>query len=133
MISDGSLRIVHEDEVEERQLPGRAMRWLAANDTLGADGLSVCVIRVPAGSTVNPAHAHTNGEEFIYILSGHGKVLVDGRVGEVTTGSGVLFPRNAVHMLRNSGSDEMKVICFFAPPGHPDTYEYHENVSFPEE
>lgn len=133
MTHDGSLRVVHESEVAERELPGRAMRWLADERTLGAEGLSVCVIRVPPGSTVNPAHAHTDGEEFIYLLSGNGEVLVDGKVGEVTTGSGVLFPRHAVHMLRNSGDEEMKVICFFAPPGHPDTYEYHDNVRFPED
>jgi hypothetical protein len=36
-------------------------------------------------------------------------------------------------MVRNSGASELKVICFFAPPSSLDTYEYHPEVSFPEE
>lgn len=133
MVTDNTLRIVHEHEIIEAELPGRSMRWLASGETLGAESLSVCVIRVSAGSTVNPAHSHPQGEEFIYILNGEGRVLVDGRVGAVRAGTGVLFPRNSVHMLQNSGDVEMKVICFFAPPAHPDNYDYHDSVEFPTE
>jgi len=132
MIHEDTLRIIHESEAAESELPGRSMRWLASAETLEAELLSVCVIRVPPGSTVNPAHAHPQGEEFIYLLSGAGRVLVDGRVGEVRAGSGVLFPRQSVHMLQNTGEEEMKVVCFFSPPAHPENYEYHEDVRFPE-
>ena len=132
MKENNALRIVHEGDIAETELPGRSMRWLASGDALGAESLSVCLIRVPAGSTVNPAHSHPQGEEFIYILRGEGRVLVDGRLAEVRAGTGVLFPKDAVHMLQNNGSEEMKVICFFAPPAHPDNYDYHDAVVFPE-
>ena len=133
MTNENTLRIVHEDEINESELPGRSMRWLASGETLGAESLSVCVIRVPAGSTVNPAHSHPQGEEFIYIMSGEGRVLVDGEVGDVRAGTAVLFPRNSVHMLQNNGTQEMKVVCFFAHPAHPDNYDYYESVEFPAE
>ena len=131
MTFDESLRIIHESEAVEEKRPGRYMRWLASSSVLGSEMLSSCLIRVLPGETVLPAHAHTQGEELIYIISGTGSVLVDGKVGAVKNGSTVLFPRKAVHMLRNDGTDEMKVICFFAPPAHPDNYEYHEDVHFP--
>jgi hypothetical protein len=42
-------------------------------------------------------------------------VLVSGEVTAVREGMAILFHR-PVHMLHNSGAEEMKVICFFAPP-----------------
>jgi quercetin dioxygenase-like cupin family protein len=90
------------------------------------------VIHVAPGERVRPAHSHPNGEEVIYIINGTGRVLVDGEVQAVKAGSTVLFPRGAVHMLHNTGPDEMKVVCFFAPPTSLANYKLHEDVDFPE-
>ena len=110
---------VHESDVEELGLPGRSMRWLVSDKdhALHASHCSACVIRVAPGDKVTPAHSHPNGEEVIYIIRGSGRVLVEGDVTPVRAGSTVLFPRGAVHMLHNSGTEEMKVICFFAHCG----------------
>jgi hypothetical protein len=35
-------------------------------------------------------------------------------------------------MLHNTGSEEMKVICFFAPATGLDNYRLHEGVDFPD-
>jgi quercetin dioxygenase-like cupin family protein len=93
--------------------------------------MSVCVIRVAPGETVRPAHSHPNGEETIYIIRGTGRVLVSGEVATVTEGSTVLFPQGAVHMLQNTGKEEMKVICFFAPASDLSNYKFFETVQFP--
>lgn len=126
-----SVPTLHEDDVEELDLPGRRLRWLVTPELLQAQHLSVCVIRVAAGETVRPAHSHPNGEEVIYIITGSGRVLVDGEVSPVREGSVVLFPQGQVHMLQNTGPDEMKVICFFAPATSLDNYKFFENVEFP--
>ncbi len=123
---------VHETEIEELSKPGRFMRWLVTPENMGAEHLSVNLIRVPAGETVKPAHSHPNGEEVIYIMSGTGKVYIDGNVDAVSAGTAVLFRQGAVHMLRNDGSDEMKVICFFAPASDLSTYRFFEEIEFPE-
>jgi len=126
------MKTIHESEAKEKQMPGRLMRWLASAQVLGAEKLSVCIIRVPVGETVYPAHSHPNSEELIYILRGSGRVLVDGEVGLVRQGTVVLFPEGSVHMLQNNGIKEMKVICFFAPPSDPTIYKYFEDIKFPE-
>lgn len=126
-----SVPVIHETDVEEVALPGRHMRWLVNAERLGAQYLSVCVIRVGPGEKVRPAHAHPNGEETIYIMSGSGRVVVDGEVAPVRAGTAVLFPQGSVHMLQNTGSDEMKVVCFFAPPSNLATYEFFDEVDFP--
>ena len=127
-----SIPTIHESEVEELDLPGRSLRWLVAADRIAAQHCSSCVIRVPPGEKVKPAHSHPLGEEVIYIMSGSGRVLVSGEVASVRAGSTVLFPQGAVHMLQNTGSEEMKVVCFFAPATDLDNYKLHEGIDFPD-
>jgi quercetin dioxygenase-like cupin family protein len=127
-----SVRIVHEDDAEELALPGRRLRWLINSELLDSQHMSVCMIRVAPGEKVRPAHSHPNGEEAIHIITGSGRVLVEGEVSAVRAGSTVLFPQGSVHMLQNTGTEEMKVICFFAPGTNLDNYKFFERVDFPD-
>lgn len=127
-----SVSTVHETEIEGLDLPGRNLKWMVNADVLGANHMSVCLIKVAPGDKVRPAHSHPNGEESIYIITGEGRVLVNGEVSPVRAGSIVLFPQGQVHMLHNTGSTEMKVVCFFAPPTSLDNYKMFEDVDFPD-
>lgn len=127
-----NLRIIHEGEAQELALPGRQLRWLISPDSVKAEHMSVALIRVAPGEKVRPAHSHPNGEEAIHIIKGTGRVLVEGEVGTVREGSTVLFPQGAVHMLHNTGSEEMRVICFFAPASNLDNYRFFDGVDFPD-
>lgn len=124
--------IIHEDDVEQLKKPGRDVRWLINNENVGSKHLSVLLIDVPVGSTVKPAHSHPDGEEVIYIIHGKGRVWIDGQVSDVDKGNAVLFPQGSVHMLQNSGDEQMKVICFFAPAADFTSYQFYEDITFPE-
>jgi mannose-6-phosphate isomerase-like protein (cupin superfamily) len=124
------MKIIHESEVDEKKIPGRFIRWIADDKTMQPKYLSSCVIRVLPGETVQPAHAHTEGEELIYIMSGTGQAWVDGEIQPIRIGSAVLFEQGQVHMIRNVGDSEMKVVCFFAPPTGLDNYKFYEGVAF---
>jgi uncharacterized cupin superfamily protein len=124
--------VIHESEVPEQDLPGRHLRWVANAEALDPKHLSACVIRVAPGETVRPAHRHPHGEELIYIIRGSGRVWVDGAIDPVRAGSLVLFRQGLVHMLQNTGEEEMKVVCFFAPATGLANYEFVEGVEFPE-
>ena len=126
------MTIINEDEVPEVEHPGRFMRWLVNEDSLKAKNLSVCVIRVMPGEAVRPAHSHPNSEELIYIITGSGKVMIENEVGPVRAGSAVLFEQGKVHILKNTGDVEMKVVCFFAPATNLDNYKIFEDITFPE-
>jgi uncharacterized cupin superfamily protein len=132
MMSSAGVPTWHEDSAPEFDLPGRRFRWLVAEGALGARHCSACVIWVRPGEKVRPAHSHPHGEEVIYIISGEGRVLVSGEVASVRSGSVVLFPQGAVHMLHNTGTVEMKVMCFFAPATSLDNYKFHEGIDFPD-
>jgi quercetin dioxygenase-like cupin family protein len=126
-----NLPVTHEDDVEELALPGRHLRWVVNEQSLNAAKCSMCVIRVAPGETVRPAHSHPNGEEVIYIVRGSGRVMIEGQVEAVREGSIVLFPQGAVHMLQNTGAEEMKAVCFFAPSTNLENYKMFEGVEFP--
>jgi uncharacterized cupin superfamily protein len=126
------VKIVHESEVPERHVPGRSLRWIADGASMQPRYLSSCVMRVLPGETVRHAHSHPQGEELIYVIAGSGKVAVDGEVRPLEPGTEVLFTQGCVHQVRNSGTEELKVICFFAPPADLGTYVFHEDVAFPE-
>jgi quercetin dioxygenase-like cupin family protein len=127
-----SVPVIHEGDAAELDLPGRHLRWLVSNTGLSSTQCSACLIHVAPGERVRPAHSHPNGEEVIYIIRGTGRVLVAGEVQAVRAGSTVLFPQGAVHMLHNTGTEEMKVVCFFAPATDLANYRMHEGVDFPD-
>jgi mannose-6-phosphate isomerase-like protein (cupin superfamily) len=123
---------IHEDDAEALGLPGRELRWLVGRDGIPASHCSTCVIQVAPGDKVRPAHSHPNGEEVIYIIHGSGRVLVGSDVRPVRAGMAVLFPQGVVHMLHNTGTEPMKVVCFFAPPTGLENYRMHADVDFPD-
>ena len=123
--------IVHESDIPEKSLPGRSFRWLANEESLDPKFMSVSLIRVPPGERVRPAHSHPNGEELIYIIRGTGRVLVGEEVDPVREGTAVLFPQGVPHMLHNTGDEELKVICFFAPATNLDNYKFFDDIDFP--
>jgi quercetin dioxygenase-like cupin family protein len=126
------LPIVDETTVEEASLEGRRLRWVVTKENTGAQYCTLAVIRVAPHARALPAHSHPEGEEIIYILNGHGRVLIDGEIEPVKAGCAVLFPRGKVHILENLSDEEMKVACFFAPPAGFANYKMFENVDFPE-
>jgi quercetin dioxygenase-like cupin family protein len=126
------MKIIHESEVEEKKIPGRFIRWIADEKTLQPKHLSSCVIRVMPGETVQPAHSHPEGEELIYVMSGSGEAWVDGRIEPMRAGSAVLFEQGSVHMIRNTCDEQMKVVCFFAPPTGLENYRLYEGLEFAE-
>ncbi len=127
-----SVPLIHETDAEELDLPGRHLRWVVSEECIPAKHCSACVIRVAPGEKVRPAHSHPNGDEIIYIIRGTGRVMVAGEVAPVREGTTVLFPQGAVHMLHNTGQEEMKVVCFFAPSTNLENYLMFEGVDFPE-
>lgn len=125
-----ALPIVHESDIAALDLPGRMLRWVVTKETTGAEHCSVAMIEVQAGQKVRPAHSHPHGEEVIYLVSGSGRVWIDGEIGEVRTGSMVLFPQGKPHMLQNTSDEVMKVVCFFAPATSLDNYQMFEGLGF---
>ena len=127
-----SLPIVDESTVEESALQGRHLKWVITNENTGAKYCTFAVIRVAPQGRALPAHSHPAGEEIIYILNGHGRVLIGDEIEPVKAGCAVLFQQGKIHILENLSDEEMKVACFFAPPAGFENYRMFEDIDFPE-
>ncbi len=59
------------------------------HETLGLTGAEISINNLPAGASVPFVHAHKTNEEVYAILSGKGKVIIDGEEIELTKGDWV--------------------------------------------
>lgn len=70
---------------------------------------------LPPGGQVRE-HGHTVGHELIYISRGKGKVTINGKPHEVYEGCTVLFAHNDIHIIDNTGDEDMHMFWVFLPP-----------------
>ncbi len=90
---------------------------LATPEKAGNRQVLVALCRIPAGQAA-PWHAHEGHEEFIYILSGSGEFLVEGRDPiAVRPGSLNLVPPDTRHCHRASATEDLLFLWGYAPPG----------------
>ena len=65
-----------------------------------------------------PLHSHAH-EEAIYVLAGEGIAHLERRSQRIRPGSSIFLPPGTPHCLENQGSEELKVLGVFSPPGSP--------------
>ena len=70
---------------------------------------------VPPGSH-SDLTGHVEGELF-YVVSGEGKLLVDGETADLHPTSTVWAPSNKVHQIINDSDQELKILWVLCPPG----------------
>lgn len=97
--------------VDALSLPGLVHQTLAGPRE-GLRGLEVWMQTVAPGAGT-PVHAH-DCEEVVVVLRGSGEIELEGRIETFGPGSTVIVPRNAVHRITNTGTDEMLVVAALA-------------------
>lgn len=81
---------------------------------------SLAEASLPAG-VATERHYHRLSEEFYYVLSGSGRMEIEGDEREVVVGDAILIPAGAWHQIR--AQETMVFLCCCAPPySHEDTY-----------
>lgn len=119
-------------EGEIIQLDGRKVTWMMKAAAADTQYTSICFVSYEPGRRAKPSHAHPNGEETVYILSGHGKAKVGEQIREVHPGMLVHFPQGIQHMLWNTGEVDLEAVCFYAPNGAAIDYQFDPDFDFPE-
>ena len=69
-----------------------------------------------AGDPARGPHLHNGFEECIYVLRGTGMTVAESGEIPIKPGDIVLIPPNEKHMTRNTGSEPLVLLCFFAEP-----------------
>jgi len=122
--------VVHETDFDSVSLEGRQVVWMMTPETAGTEHASVCVVSVDPGRKAKPGHSHPLGEEIIYIVQGKGKVKIGDYVSDIRPGSLMQFPKGVPHMLFNTGTEQLKGVCFYGPEAVAVGYEYFEDMDF---
>ena len=80
----------------------------------GAEASASIYFAMPSGKRLG-RHTDT-AEETQFILSGSGELLLDAGSRPVRAGDVVVLTKGTAHDLRNTGSDDLRVVAFFAAP-----------------
>lgn len=70
----------------------------------------------PGGSEGGPDNRHRGADQWLYVLSGSGVALVDGRRVALKAGRLLVIERGERHEIRNTGRTPLKTLNFYYPP-----------------
>ena len=75
-------------------------------------------------------HKHADLDELMYVMEGTASVLMNDEVVEVSAGSWHLRPRNIVHVVWNSGTENLRLIDMYFNQNFEDYLEevYHQII-----
>jgi len=77
-------------------------------DAVGLNNIGIHLISVEPGKDTTEYHKHYYEEECIYVLSGSGSLIIEGKSIPFEKGDFVGFPANtAAHSLKNTGSETL--------------------------
>ncbi|MCX6119924.1 MAG: cupin domain-containing protein [Proteobacteria bacterium] len=79
---------------------------------MGLNRIAVNYIILESGDRSSWPHAHSEQEEFLFILKGHGQVWVDGNLYDVSEGDSIAFPPGTgiTHCLINNSENQLRLI-----------------------
>ena len=81
------------------------------HETLGLTGAEISINNLPAGASVPFVHAHKTNEEVYAILSGKGKVIIDGEEIALTAGDWVRISPKAKRRFFASEDTGISFVC----------------------
>jgi quercetin dioxygenase-like cupin family protein len=116
--------VVGPDEGESLWQPLPARGYVTVNLTPANtpyDTFSSGIQVLPPGCHVRD-HGHRQNHELIFVYEGRGVCTIDGVTHDVVPGTTILFGRNAVHRIENTGDADMRLFWVFFPPGLEDWF-----------
>lgn len=84
------------------------------HEALSLTGAEISINNLPAGANVPFVHSHKNNEEVYGILSGKGKVIIDGEEIALTAGDWVRIAPVAKRQFFAAEDEEISFVCIQA-------------------
>lgn len=74
---------------------------------------------IPTGSNEGgPDNLHKGADQWLYVQSGMGEAIINGRTYPLEAGSLMLIIRGDKHEIRNTGRSQLKTLNFYVPPAY---------------
>ena len=108
-------RVIGREEAFSGELPsGGKYQIFLDEESVGTKNFSLLVNEMY--SEVGSEHSHEVDHAF-FILGGNGIYSIDGIDHEVKPGMALFAPTDTLHRLRKVGSEPLRYIVIYAPPG----------------
>ena len=119
-------RLLKQAEAKRLGLPGRTSLEPVSGEIGSRVTFRIATIAPPKpDDKPRGPHVHDGFEECIYVLSGQGTTVAESGEIPIRPGDIVLIPANEKHMTRNTGTEPLVLLCFFAVPDvTADTTEF---------
>lgn len=110
-------RAVSLQEGTKGELPNGTGRFniLLDGDLAGTNHFSLLINEMHAGIK-GLEHSHTV-EHAWYILSGYGRMYMEGEVYEISPSMAIFAPANVPHKIEVGDKEPLKYVVVYAPPG----------------
>lgn len=109
--------VLNEDEQKTFLIgPRRAPVTFMVNRKDASTSSSLCREEIVPGDGI-PVHKHLNEDELIYIQYGTGVFLLGEKQFEVKAGSSAYVPKGVWHGIKNTGTDDLRMVFSFTPSG----------------
>jgi mannose-6-phosphate isomerase-like protein (cupin superfamily) len=72
----------------------------------------------PGDSEGGPDNRHRGSDQWLYIVDGTGKAIVNGRSLPLRPGVLVLIERGDTHEIRNTGKKPLRTLSIYVPPAY---------------
>ena len=113
-------QVVALDAVEPIELPnGSWSRMLVTADRVGGNRGSLGYSVFTPGTTLAPVRHET--EEFAYVVSGRGEILLDDGPLVFAQGDALYIPSGVWHAVSNTGDEDAVMVFGFPHPDYPPT------------
>ncbi len=87
------------------------------HDKLSLTGAEISVNELPAGASVPFVHSHKENEEIYFIISGKGRMVVDGEAAELEEGDWMRISPAGKRQLSASPDSPIRYICIQTKAG----------------
>lgn len=67
-----------------------------------------------------PDNRHKGADQWLYVVSGTGEAIVEGKKIELKEGTLMLIERGEAHEIRNSGEGPLKTLNVYVPPAYTE-------------
>jgi mannose-6-phosphate isomerase-like protein (cupin superfamily) len=105
----------YREQAAFRTKDGSEIRELMHPATHGGSRQSLAEARVAAGYET-AMHRHHRSEEIYHVTAGEGLMTLDDEQFAIQAGDSILIAPGSAHRVRNTGKDELVILCCCSPP-----------------
>lgn len=81
-------------------------------------GQAATMVLEPGGSTGGPNNRHEGSDQWLYVISGEGKAVVEGVERRLEEGSLLLIEAGEAHEISNAGESPLETFSIYSPPAY---------------